>query len=124
VKDFIHHHFHRLKKTEKVWLRRTAGVLLVIGGMLGFLPVLGYWMFPLGLALLAVDWAWARRLYRQLRIAWGRRYQWLRQRFVSVPAPVTADPPVSANPGRHRTPGNTTVSPDRKSQARSDAARP
>lgn len=56
MKAFIQLHFHRLRKAEKVWLRRTAGILLCIGGTLGFLPVLGYWMFPVGLALLAVDW--------------------------------------------------------------------
>jgi hypothetical protein len=83
MRDFIHFHFHRLKKTEKVWLRRSIGILLCIGGILGFLPVLGYWMFPLGIALLSVDWAWARRLYRRMFVAWGRQYKrvrrWLRQ---------------------------------------------
>jgi len=72
MKRFIETHFLRLKQTEKVWLRRTAGVLLMIGGMLGFLPVLGYWMFPVGLALLAVDIPWARRWYRRMYVAWGR----------------------------------------------------
>jgi fatty acid desaturase len=33
---------------------RAAG-LLIFGGFLGFLPVLGFWMVPLGLVLLAVD---------------------------------------------------------------------
>lgn len=36
-------------------VRTVLGVLLCIGGVLGFLPVLGFWMFPLGLALLALD---------------------------------------------------------------------
>jgi hypothetical protein len=35
--------------------RVPAAVLLILGGMLGFLPVLGFWMLPLGLLLLAVD---------------------------------------------------------------------
>ena len=47
----------------------------MLGGLLGFLPVLGYWMLPLGLALLAVDWPLARRLYRNLVVWWGRNYQ-------------------------------------------------
>jgi len=64
-----------LRTSKNHRLRKTVGVLLVIGGMLGFLPVLGYWMLPLGLALLSVDWPWARRMYRQLRILWGRNYQ-------------------------------------------------
>jgi hypothetical protein len=32
-----------------------VGVLLMIGGVFGFLPVLGFWMFPLGLAFIALD---------------------------------------------------------------------
>lgn len=36
-------------------LRGVLGILLFIGGVLGFLPVLGFWMMPLGLALLATD---------------------------------------------------------------------
>lgn len=36
-------------------LRLPLAVLLVIGGLLGFLPVLGFWMAPIGLLLLAVD---------------------------------------------------------------------
>ena len=36
-------------------LRGLMGVLLVLGGILGFLPVLGFWMIPLGVALLATD---------------------------------------------------------------------
>lgn len=36
-------------------LRLPVAILLVIGGILGFLPVLGFWMLPLGLLLLAID---------------------------------------------------------------------
>lgn len=76
VKAFIERHYQRLKHSENHWLRKTVGALLVIGGLLGFLPVLGYWMLPLGLALLAVDWPFARRLYRRLVSWWG---QWVRR---------------------------------------------
>lgn len=38
----------------RIWRVPIAGVLIV-GGFLGFLPVLGFWMVPLGLILLAVD---------------------------------------------------------------------
>jgi hypothetical protein len=44
------------------------GAGLVVGGLLGFLPVLGFWMVPLGIAVLAVDIPAARRLWR-----WTRR---------------------------------------------------
>ncbi len=36
-------------------VRATLGLVLVVLGFLGFLPVLGFWMIPLGLALIATD---------------------------------------------------------------------
>lgn len=36
-------------------VRSVLGVLLMIGGVFGFLPVLGFWMFPLGIAFIALD---------------------------------------------------------------------
>lgn len=36
-------------------LRTLIGLLLCVGGVFGFLPVLGFWMFPLGLAFIALD---------------------------------------------------------------------
>ena len=36
-------------------VRSVVGVSLMIGGVLGFLPVLGFWMFPAGVAILSLD---------------------------------------------------------------------
>ncbi|MCZ4271647.1 hypothetical protein [Maritalea porphyrae] len=36
-------------------IRIPLGLLLVLGGILSILPLLGIWMLPLGLLLLAVD---------------------------------------------------------------------
>jgi hypothetical protein len=36
-------------------VRTLGGVLLASAGFLGFLPVLGFWMVPTGLALIALD---------------------------------------------------------------------
>ena len=36
-------------------IRTLLGTLLMIGGVLGFLPILGFWMFPLGMAFIALD---------------------------------------------------------------------
>lgn len=36
-------------------LRGLLGILLILAGVLGFLPILGFWMIPLGVALLATD---------------------------------------------------------------------
>lgn len=47
--------FDRLRRPRAVWVRVPAGIALTGGGVLGFLPVLGAWMLPVGLALLAHD---------------------------------------------------------------------
>ena len=36
-------------------LRSVVGVVFMVGGAFGFLPILGFWMLPLGLALIALD---------------------------------------------------------------------
>lgn len=41
-------------------LRSLLGVLLMVAGVLGFLPVLGFWMFPLGVAFVALDLPFSR----------------------------------------------------------------
>lgn len=45
----------RVRRPEARWLRIPLGILLVLGGIFSFLPVLGIWMLPLGLLLLALD---------------------------------------------------------------------
>lgn len=42
-------------------MRTVIGALLMVGGVFGFLPVLGFWMFPLGLAFVALDFPPAQR---------------------------------------------------------------
>lgn len=42
-------------------VRSGVGVLLICGGILGFLPVLGFWMVPLGFGVIALDIALIRR---------------------------------------------------------------
>jgi len=44
-----------LRQPSGRWLRIPAGLLLILGGLLSFLPILGIWMLPLGLLLLAED---------------------------------------------------------------------
>ena len=36
-------------------LRLVLGIVLVTGGFLGFLPILGFWMIPLGIMVAALD---------------------------------------------------------------------
>ena len=57
---------------ENRYLRMTIGVLLVLGGLLGFLPVLGFWMIPLGFVVLSADLPAVRRLNRRVGVALKR----------------------------------------------------
>jgi len=63
-------HWH-LPKSKP--LRIGLGIVLIGCGLLGFLPVLGFWMIPLGLLVLSVDLPAVRRWRRQLTVWWYRR---------------------------------------------------
>ena len=54
-------------------LRIAIGILLTFGGILGFLPILGFWMVPLGLLVLSYEFAMVRRHRRRLVVWWQRR---------------------------------------------------
>ena len=58
--------------------RVALGVLLVIGGILGFLPILGFWMIPLGLGVLSIDIPAIRRWRRRVTVRFGL---WIERRF-------------------------------------------
>ncbi len=59
-------------------LRVAFGVLLIIGGLLGFLPIVGFWMVPLGLVVLSVDFSPVRRFRRNATVKIG---YWLHKRW-------------------------------------------
>ena len=44
-----------LRHPDARWVRIPVGVLFLFGGVFSILPVLGIWMLPLGLLLLAYD---------------------------------------------------------------------
>ncbi len=44
-----------LRKPSSRYVRIPIAILLIIGGIFSFLPVLGLWMLPLGLLLFAQD---------------------------------------------------------------------
>jgi hypothetical protein len=70
-----------LRKPSSRWVRIPAALLLVAGGFVGFLPVLGFWMSPLGLVLIAQDLPFLRGPIARL-INWGitRWERWQRRR--------------------------------------------
>jgi hypothetical protein len=47
--------FSRLRSNRWLPVRLPLALLLIAGGVFSFLPILGIWMLPLGLLLLAVD---------------------------------------------------------------------
>jgi len=78
---FSRAHAKRLHAIPHPW-RMLTGIVLILGGILGFLPVLGFWMIPLGLLVLSADFKWARRLHVNLMLGWRslrRRYARLRE---------------------------------------------
>ena len=55
-------------------LRLSLGVLLCLGGLFWFLPVVGIWMLPLGIAVLSVDIPFVHRHSRRIGVWFRRRY--------------------------------------------------
>ena len=51
------------------FLRLLIGIGFIVGGILGFLPILGFWMIPLGLLILSNDVPMIRRWRRRL-VVW------------------------------------------------------
>ena len=91
----IHRQFDRIQRKVPVsarlleWLRRPGarlirlplGILLMLGGIFSFLPVLGIWMLPLGLMLLALDIALLRAPVSYALVRGGRKWTtWRRGR--------------------------------------------
>jgi hypothetical protein len=61
--------------------RTLIGSILVILGLFGFLPLLGFWMIPLGLLILSVDIAIIRRWRRIWTVRIG---SWLKARHPKI----------------------------------------
>src|SRR3546814_13070907 len=71
----------RMRQPGARTVRIPMGILLVFGGLLGFLPVFGFWMLPLGLLLLAEDYPPAQRVIRSAMVATQRWWRRQRRRF-------------------------------------------
>lgn len=73
---FLRSSIRWLRKPPMIWLRIPAGFLLIMGGLLSFLPILGLWMLPLGAILLSDD-------FRSLRALRTRFLDWVERRHPS-----------------------------------------
>lgn len=67
-----------LLQPQARWVRLPAGGLLVLGGVFSILPILGIWMLPLGLVLLAEDIPLLQR-WRERALDWieAKRPHWI-----------------------------------------------
>lgn len=70
-----------LRKDRYRFVRIPLAVLLIVGGLAWFLPVLGLWMLPAGLLLLAVDVPALRPAVSAAIIRGRRRIDLWRQRW-------------------------------------------
>ena len=71
----------RLRHPDARLVRIPVGLLFVVGGVFSFLPVLGIWMLPLGLLLIAYDVPFLRKpagYFTLWAVAkWAAFRQWL-----------------------------------------------
>jgi len=72
--------FRRENLPRSRWARIAIGVVLVLCGFVGFLPILGFWMVPMGLAILAIDIPIVRRLTQKVTVAVTRWWSTFRGR--------------------------------------------
>lgn len=68
---------HWLRQPSMLIARIFVCLLLVIGGVLSFLPILGFWMLPLGLIIIAQDLPFLQRplvrVFQWIERKWGNR---------------------------------------------------
>ncbi len=64
-----------LRKPSSIFVRIPLGLLLILGGIFSILPVLGLWMLPLGLLLIAQDVPFLQKPMAQL-LGWMER-KWI-----------------------------------------------
>ncbi len=70
-----------IRQPRRHFVRIPLSVLLILGGIFSFLPVLGIWMLPLGLAVLAVDIPLLRRPVANVLVRLQRFIALTRRRF-------------------------------------------
>lgn len=69
-----------LTRPERRRLRVIVAALLIAGGLMWFLPLVGFWMLPLGLFLLAEDLPPVRRWLGRILLRWE---EWRARRSAS-----------------------------------------
>lgn len=75
---FLRRPIHYVLKDGWILVRLPLALLMILGGLLSFLPFLGAWMLPLGFLLLAVDIPAMRPVTSALTI---RSRRWMSERL-------------------------------------------
>ena len=70
-----------LRKPSSLGIRWVVAILLIIGGIFSFLPVLGLWMLPLGLLFISQDVPFIQKpLVKAL--AWVEaKWEWVKEKW-------------------------------------------
>ena len=78
-----------VRRPGAAWVRWPLALALIAGGLVGFLPILGLWMLPLGLVLIAQD-------VPILRRPLARMIRWINNRWLAgkhaAPSPSRQNP--------------------------------
>lgn len=77
VPDRVSRAIRWLRDPDSRWIRLPIGLLLIVGGVFGFLPILGFEFIPIGLLLIAQDIPF-------LREPVGNATLWLEHKWVAL----------------------------------------
>jgi hypothetical protein len=84
--SFVAGIFDWVRRPTSRLIRLPMGGLLVIGGIFGFMPILGFWMLPLGLLLIARD-------VPSLEPPLARMFAWINRNWPTWKTSETDQPP-------------------------------
>ncbi len=78
-----------LRQPSSRWVRIPLALLLVLGGIFSFLPILGLWMLPLGLLLIAQDLPFLQKPLADA-LGWAER-KWMGRKNHTAGSPKDAE---------------------------------
>ncbi len=85
VPERVGRQIRNLRHPDARWIRIPIGLLLIAGGVFSILPLLGIWMLPLGLLLIAYDVPFLRKPVGRFTIwgaaKWASFRVWIRQKW-------------------------------------------
>jgi hypothetical protein len=64
---------YKVRLPMSVYVRVAIGAALIVGGIFGWLPILGFWMIPLGFLILSYDIPVIARWRDRIADWWARR---------------------------------------------------